>query len=147
MGHGMRGCGMALIHAHPDVLKAKFGLTDGQVSQLAPLRTGFLTKRIQLHSQVQQLGLQMKGLFEADLPDQNKVLDVSRKIRNLQGQIAEERIKTMLKIMQVLTKDQRTQLRAHCPMPGMGMGMGMGKGKGEGWGEGGGPGGGWGGGQ
>jgi len=131
MGHGMGGnCAVALMHAHPDVLKAKLGLNDSQIAQIQSTRVNFLSKQIKLRSQVQQDELQMGVLFQADLPDQAKVLDLQRKIRGLRGQIAEERIKTHLKFLQILTKDQRAFLRTHCPPMGGGMGQG-----GKGWGH------------
>jgi len=134
-GHGMGGfgpgrCAKLLMHAHPDVLKAQLGLSDAQIKQIEPLRTALLSKGITVRGQIAQLGLQLKGQFDADLPDQAKVLDLARKIHNLRGQLAEERLKTGLKMLTILSKDQRAKLRARCGGPGMGMGMGKGNGKG-----------------
>jgi len=132
---------MMLMHAPGDVLKLKLGLNDGQVAKLLPIRTAFQSKRITLTAQMQQIGLQLRTLFEAgDLPDTNKVIDLSRKLRNVRGNLEEERIKTQLKLLGTLTKEQRTKLRTECmhgPRPGMGKG-------GRGGGRWGGPGGGWG---
>jgi Spy/CpxP family protein refolding chaperone len=136
-GHGDKLCGPALLHAHPDVLKAKMGLNDAQIKKIQALRNNFASQRIKLQAQAQQLMLQMSTLLEADLPDQNKVIDLSRKIRGVRGQLVEEGIKTALKVGQILTKEQRTAMRAQCPRMGMGMGMGMGMHGGMGMGRGG----------
>jgi Spy/CpxP family protein refolding chaperone len=129
-GLGLGPCGIALMRGHPDVLKARFKLTDAQINKLKPLRLAFLTKQIQLKAQMAQLGLQMKTLFEGDLPDTKKVLDLYRKIRNAGSQIGEERLKVQLTFMGSLTKEQRSQMRLQCPMMGLGMGMHADHGKG-----------------
>jgi Spy/CpxP family protein refolding chaperone len=151
-GMGGRCAGM-VMRAHPDVLKARLGLSDQQVQQLVPLRNNLMSKSITLRAQAAQLGVQLKTVMEADLPDQAKVLDLMRKMRGVRGQLQEERAKAGLKAMQILTKDQRTKLRTECG-PGAGWGRrgafgpgGFGPGgrgrRGGGWGGGAG---GWGGG-
>jgi Spy/CpxP family protein refolding chaperone len=122
-GLGLGHCGLALTRGHPDVLKARFKLTDAQIDKLKPLRMAFLTKQIQLKAQMAQLGLQMKVLFEGDLPNTKKVLDLYRKIRNASNQIGEERIKFQMGFLGSLTKEQRATMRLQCPMMGLGMGM------------------------
>ena len=122
-GLGLGACGIALLRGHPDVLKARFKLTDAQINKLKPLRVAFLSKQIQVRAQMAQLGLQMRGLFEGDLPDTNKVLDLYRKIRNAGTQIGEDRIKLQLTFLGSLSKEQRAQMRVQCPMMGLGMGM------------------------
>jgi Spy/CpxP family protein refolding chaperone len=132
-GHGMGGmgmgmgmgpmahCGMMVIHAPPAALKAKLGLNDGQIAKLLPIRNNFQSKKIGLEAQAKQAGLQLKSYMEtADLPDQKKVLELARKINNVHWQIVEERIKTQIQIMQLLTKDQRTKLRTDCATMGPG---------------------------
>lgn len=136
---GPGGCARLLMHAPPEVLKASFGLDDAQIKQLEPLRLAFLNKQIQLRASQQQAMLLLQVAMQADLPDQTKVLDLSRKARGLRGQMEEEKIKTVLKVLQIMNKEQRAKLRLHCP-GGLGFGgKGMGRG-GHGWG--GGPGGG-----
>jgi Spy/CpxP family protein refolding chaperone len=129
MASGVGRCGRMLMRAHPDVLKSKLGLSDKQLQQIQPLRQQVASKSITLGAQMAQLGLQLRTAMEADLPDQNKVIDLSRKLRNVKGQLVEERIKAGLKLLQILTKEQRAQLRAQCAGGG-----GFGGGKwGRGW--------------
>ncbi len=135
-GMGLAGvgrCGAVLLHAPSDVLKARLGLSDAQVARLQPIRTNFASKRINLQAQAQQAALQLRSYLDtADLPDQKKVLDLSRKVHNLHWQMHEERVKAQIQIMQALSKDQRGKLRAECATMGPGKGMG-----GPGWGGGG----------
>ena len=140
MGRGMgpRGCG--LMHAPPDVLKARFGLTDDQVTKIDGIRVNFLKKQITYRAEIQKLRLEHRQLFQSDLPNEGKVLQAMRKTRGLRGKLAEERVKTHLKIMATLTKEQRTKIRTECgPMMGpKGWGHGgKGWGRGRGWGHGG----------
>ena len=121
-GFGMGGmagpivrCGMMLMHTPPAALKAKLGLSDAQVAKLQPIRTNFMSKQIGMEAQAKQAGLQLKTYVEgADVPDQKKVLDLARKINNVHWQMVEERVKAQIQMLQVLSKDQRTKLRAEC---------------------------------
>lgn len=139
-GRGFGRCGGMLMRAHPDVLKAKLGLNETQIARVRAIRTNLASKRIKLHAEVQQLRLKQAELFEADLPDQNKVLGLMRQVRGLRGRLAEERIKAHLGVLSVLTKDQRTQLRTQCATMAKGRwggkGWGRGHGRGRGWGRG-----------
>jgi periplasmic protein CpxP/Spy len=115
-GPGLRGdCMKLVMHAPPELLKSQLGLKDDQVSRLVALRTNFLSKRITYHAEMEQLKLQLENLHQADLPDLNKVLDLQRKVRGIKGKLDEERIKAHIKSLEVMTKEQRTQLRSQCP--------------------------------
>lgn len=151
-GFGRGGCGGWLLTAHPDVLRAQLGLTEAQVAQIQPVRASLQQKIIQQQAAIDQLQLQLQNLYDQDAPDQGKVLELNRKMRSLRGQTAEERIKAGLKVMQLLTHQQRAMVRTQCP--GMGLARGTGRGWGGGgwgcrgsgrggWGRGGGWGGGW----
>jgi Spy/CpxP family protein refolding chaperone len=135
------------MRAHPDVLKTKLGLNDGQVALVKKVRTNFLNKRITARAEIQKLRLQMRTLYESsDIPNEQKLLNLMRKMRGQRGRLTEERVKTHLRIMRVLTKEQRVQLRAKCMERGWGKGprgKRWGPGRGPGAKRGGGPGGGW----
>ena len=132
---GRRGCGKRILFAHPEVLKAKLGLSDAQVQKVEALRTNVMTKMIKGRAEVQLLRLQKRRLMQADLPDTNKVLKVHRKMRSIRGRLAEERIKTHIRFLGLLSKDQRTKLRLKCAKRGWG-GRGHHRrgGRGKGWG-------------
>ena len=132
-GFGWKGCGRMLMH--PEMLKAKLGLTDAQVARLQSIRTNVMSKQIQARAEAQQLQLKQRELFQADLPDQNKVLDGMRKVRAVRGRMAEERVKAHLAMLSTLTKEQRAQLRSQCLAAGPGQGQWGGKGMGRGWGR------------
>lgn len=131
MGPGP-SCGMGmLMHAPPDVLKSQLKLSDAQVTSIEAIRTNVLTKRITLKAEIQKLQLKNRKLMQADLPDERQVLTAMRKGRALRGKLQEEHAKGQIKILAALTKEQRTELRAKCPM-----GWGLGQ-PGGGWGKGG----------
>ncbi|MFH1132631.1 MAG: hypothetical protein V1754_14950, partial [Pseudomonadota bacterium] len=123
-GSKMCKCGKVLLHAHPEMLKKKFGLTDEQISRIRKNKVNFFEKKISLRSQIDLLGFQLGLLFEEDLPDQGKVLNLMRKKRSLKGQLKEEKVKSILNAMAVLTKEQRDQVRARCWDHGKGHGPG-----------------------
>ncbi len=125
-GRGRRGHRGAckLMKAHPDMLKAKLGLNDAQIKKIQKIWYNKASKGIKARAEVQQLRLKMRMLMQTDLPDEAKVLAIHRKIRNLRGKMAEEKIKAKFKVLRTLTKDQRTKYRAMCPR---GMGHGHGK--------------------
>ena len=147
---GRRGC--KLMKAHPDVLKAKLGLNDTQIKKIQKIGYNKATKAIKTRAEVQLLRLKMRQLMQADMPDENKVLALHRKMRSLRGKMAEEKIKSKFKVLRTLTKEQRAKYRAMCPR-GMGhgkwrRGMRGGRGGRGGYGKGGmGHRGGWGGGS
>jgi len=108
-------CAMFLMHAHPGAIKSRLKLNDQQVVDLEKLRTTFLANRIKLQSQVQQNQMKMSELFQAESPDENKILDLERRTLSLLNSIAEDGVKTYLKMLQTLDKAQRAELRDQCP--------------------------------
>ena len=133
---GRRGA-CKLMKAHPEMLKAKLGLDDAQIKKIQKIWYNKASKAIKLRAEVQQLRLKMRMLMQTDLPDENKVLTLHRKIRSIRGKMAEEKIKAKFKVLRTLTKEQRTKYRAMCPK-GMGHGKWrrMGRGGRGGWGQG-----------
>ncbi len=129
---GRRGC--KLMKAHPDMLKAKLGLNDAQIQKIQKIWYNKASKGIKARAEVQQLRLQMKMQWQKDLPNEAKVLALHRKMRSIRGRMAEEKIKGKLKVMRILTKEQRTKYRAMCPRGGHGKWGRRGRGgKGHGW--------------
>ncbi|MBK8480993.1 MAG: Spy/CpxP family protein refolding chaperone [Proteobacteria bacterium] len=128
--HGRPGhpCMGLLMHAPPPVLKAKLGLDEAQIKKLEGLRAALMGKGVELRAQVQKQQLALRALLAQDLPQEAAVLDALRKVRGLRGQLHEERIKTMIKVLGLLSPPQRAKLRAACPGDGKGEGKGKGKG-------------------
>jgi Spy/CpxP family protein refolding chaperone len=124
-------CGKMLLHAPPEVLKARLSLNDAQLAKLQAVRVNVLTKQIKLKAELDQHRLVMQQLMQQDLPPQAKVLQQMRKARSLRGVLQEERVKAYLKALAVLTTQQRQLVRAQCPW-----GMGQRWGRGHGWGRG-----------
>ena len=125
-------CARLLMWAHPDALKAKLALNDGQVARISKVRMNFVQKRVTVRAEIQKLRLQMRTLYESsDIPNEQKLLNLMRKIRGQRGKLNEERVKTHLRVMRILTKEQRVQLRAKCMELGPGRGF-----RGRPWGRG-----------
>jgi Spy/CpxP family protein refolding chaperone len=116
MGGGgpMKRCGKMLMRAHPEMLKEKLGLNDDQITRIRTVRNDFLTKRVRLQSQAAEQKVRLRILFEEDLPNEGKVLDAMRKARNAKGRMMEAGVKTQLKLMRVLTPQQRKEMRKKC---------------------------------
>lgn len=115
--HGRPGhpCMGLLMHAPPPVLKAKLGLDDAQIKKLQELRAALMGKGLELRAQVQKEQLALRALLAQDLPQEAAVVDALRKVRAARGLLHEERIKTMIKVLGLLSPPQRAKLRAACP--------------------------------
>lgn len=119
-------CGRALMHAHPDVLKAQLGLTGAQLKTLQAVRTNFFNKRVDLRAAMGKEQIKLRALWDADVPNEGQVLAHMRKVRGLRGKLHEERVKAQIKVLRTLTMQQRTKLRANCAKFGPGGGRGFG---------------------
>jgi len=154
-GHGFGGpgkrCARALLHGHPDRIKAELKLSDAQWARLEPLRDNFMQKRIRYRAEMQQVGLKLRKQMQVDLPNEGQVLRLMRQQRSIRGKLAEEGAKTHLRALAVLNPEQRKALRERCFAKGWAKGpWGQGprwdkRGRGRRGPRGGGPG--WGGGQ
>lgn len=122
-GDGMKRCMHELMHAHADALKTRLKLSPAQVKQIEAIRSSLWTTKGKLAGQLEQERANGKILWQGDLPDQGKALAHLRKVHNLRGQMREEKLKAHLKILALLSKDQRAQLRTQCAEQGM-KGMG-----------------------
>jgi Spy/CpxP family protein refolding chaperone len=121
---------------HVEVLRARLGLSDGQVAKIQAIRSNLLAKQVKHRTATEGLWSKMALLDQAEIPDQNKTLALMRQIRARRGKMQEEQIKARNKTLAVLTPDQRRVFRSLCPGPGAGMGWGGGWGRGMGWGGG-----------
>jgi len=135
-------CPSILMYAPADVLKTKLGLDDRQLQNIEAIRNNFFTKRDQLQRLLEKQWDKARSLWAADLPDQKQVLDHMRETRQIRGRLHEERVKAHLKVLALLTPQQRFTLKAQCPGFGMGRrgGFGHGRRKWGGWKNGRGPG-------
>jgi Spy/CpxP family protein refolding chaperone len=127
---GGRGGCRGMMFAHPDVLKERFKLTDNQARRVQNIRDNMLSKRITHSAQAKQYGLKLHSAMQADRPNEARVLALHRKMRAERGKAAEEGIKARIKIINLLTPEQRKQIRSSCAA---GKGWGQGWGKGRGW--------------
>jgi len=104
-GMGMRGGGQRL-----EMLKARLGLSDAQLEQIKAIHAAQRTQAKPYLDQILPLRQQMKALLQAEVVDQGQVIGIHGKLQALQQQLAAQRFQTRLKVMQVLTKEQRAKM-------------------------------------
>ena len=116
--------------AQPAAFKASLGLDEAQVAKIQAIHKNMVAKRTAHGAALQKLRQQQASQNQMDLPDEATVLTLMRKNRALRGKMAEEHGKARLRILKVLTLEQRAKLQAQCPTGGKGaMGAGCGSGR------------------
>lgn len=129
-------------------LANQLNLTEDQVAQLKGIHQQFLTSTAPLREQMQAKCKEMGELWAADQPNAAAIKALAADIDVLRADIRNAGIDDMLAGLNVLTADQRAQLReimknrgcglmmalcggpGCCGAPGKGMGMGPGRGMG-----------------
>lgn len=137
MGMG-RGGGKRL-----EMLKSKLSLSDAQLEQIKAIHAAQRAQAKPYLDQILPLRQQMKALLQAEVVDQGQAIAVHGKLQALQQQLAAQRFQSRLKVMQVLSKEQRSKMMERS-FRGKGKwghrgkaGGGQGKGRmGRGWGQG-----------
>ncbi|OFX16409.1 MAG: hypothetical protein A2Z18_01020, partial [Armatimonadetes bacterium RBG_16_58_9] len=121
----------------------ELGLTQDQVTELEQLRNQCQAQTETIREQLKTLHEGMAELWDVDAPDATAIKTLAAKIDAVQAQMRNNCIDHRIAALEVLTTEQRTQLRELIRnRPGHGGGMGMGPGPGCGMGPGcGGPGG------
>ena len=91
----------------------KLGLTDEQMSQLVSLKSEY---EINIAKQKAELQANMKKmilLMTAPKVDDKAILSLNEKINSLKTSLADARVNQMLNVMNVMTPEQREQMRHH----------------------------------
>jgi Spy/CpxP family protein refolding chaperone len=109
-----------LFRAHPEALKAKLGLDEQQVSKIRGIRQEFWIKKVQLKADMAKHGVKLRILGEEDLPDEAKLLAAMKQKHAAKWKLKSAKVATGLKLMRVLTAEQRATLRKMCRMRMMG---------------------------
>jgi Spy/CpxP family protein refolding chaperone len=118
------GCAMLLMRGHLARLKQELNLSDAQLKDLEAVRIPFLTEAVGLRGNMEMYHVQLEEALSTDVPDEAKVLDIERKLREAYAHYEEDGTKAYIKMLGILTPEQRTQLCEHCSTlgpPGMGM--------------------------
>lgn len=91
-------------------LKTKLNLTDTQLQQLKAIWAEQRARCAPYRKQIQPLRQQMKTLFQADTVNEAQIVATHAKIRTLRQAMGDERFQSKLKMMRVLSKEQRAKL-------------------------------------
>jgi len=92
-------------------------LTAEQRDAIQRIRIDFLKKQIPRHADLKLARIELEELIESEAPVK-KIDEQIRKIAEIQTQLLDYRIKERLEVGKILTKEQKRQLRHHCPRPG-----------------------------
>lgn len=134
----MRGLGLGLCWALPEILKQKLGLTDEQIKKLTELRTEYLNKVSKLAAELAAKQAELRALWLSPKPDEKRIRELTEQIAKLQSELAIERVNYQLEFREILTPEQLSKLPTlfgRWAPPGPGFGPKWGRGYG-GWGRG-----------
>ena len=98
------------MKARLEKLKAKLGLNADQIEQIKTIRADQRIATASFRSQLRPLRQQMRSLLQAEGLDEAQITALHQKTHSLKRLLAEQRFRHRLKVMQVLTKEQRIQL-------------------------------------
>ncbi|MCX7731652.1 MAG: Spy/CpxP family protein refolding chaperone [candidate division WOR-3 bacterium] len=101
-------------------------LTDAQREQLQSLRIKHLKEIMPLETELRIKELELQALWDADKLDSKAIIAKVKELSELRNKLELTRTNHRLEIAQLLTPEQRRQMRH---MFGMGMGPGMGMGR------------------
>lgn len=107
MGPGMMGPGMGMMD-QPDL-----DLSDEQRSQIDKIRAEARKKQLSLARQLRSEQRKLQALYDADKPDREAIRAQRKKVQELQLQMMQNRMTAHNDIEDVLTDEQREQLRYH----------------------------------
>ncbi|MEW6755095.1 MAG: periplasmic heavy metal sensor [Candidatus Latescibacterota bacterium] len=121
--HGAMGAGMGMKHHGYGMLLAmasQLGLSQEQIRQLREAHYPAQREAIQQRAKLQMAELDLRQLMNADPVDEVKVKSQIRSVFELRAEMAVAAFDTWQKARQVLTLEQRQQLKGMvCPVCGM----------------------------
>ena len=94
---------------------AALDLTDEQQQKIFDLQEQHQRKNFDTMSKVREEMFKLRRLYNADNVDEKAVLDQQKKVDELRRQLLASRIETQKQIENVLTPEQRKQLREYRP--------------------------------
>jgi len=102
---------------NPDV-QDELDLTDEQIDALEEAHASFEKAARSLRFDIQQAKLDIERAFSEKSVDSKKVSELAKRLGSLHGELTESRIKHRLKLVQILTYEQRQKIekfleRAH----------------------------------
>jgi len=121
-GPGMRG-GMAMWGPQ---LAERLKLTDEQRTRMRDIMDQQRRHAIQSRADLQIARLDLGKLMRADDPDASAIDAQIDKLARLRADLAKSRVASLMEAREVLTPEQRDQLKQMRQHPGMGRGRGPG---------------------
>lgn len=121
-GMGMMGTGMGMHAGHEMMAILSLKLDDKQRSKVRQLQRELHKKHRDLMDKMMDEREKLEDLYDADKRDPKVIGKAYDKIFDLQRQMIEQSIETSNKALEVLSDEQRKQVRS---MRGTGMGWGM----------------------
>lgn len=109
-GNPGKGYGWGRGGKRIEMLKTKLGLTDAQVQQIKAIHVDRRAQCKPYREQIRPLRKQMRALLQADVINEAQIIALHTKIRSIKQVMGEQRLQSRLKMMRVLTKEQRVKL-------------------------------------
>jgi Spy/CpxP family protein refolding chaperone len=109
-GEGGKGFRRGMRGKRIEMLKAKLGLTDAQVQQIKAIRADQRARCKPYREQIRPLRQQMRALLQADVVNGAQIVALHARIRSIRQVLGEQRLQSRLKVMRLLTKEQRVKM-------------------------------------
>jgi len=110
--HGFgRGAGLLALANNPRA-RAYLNLSDQQVNRLHQIGVDAQKSSVKNRADLQLRGIELRELLRADNPDHDAIMRKVDEISALRGQVAKQRMETMLMARNVLTPEQQKKLRS-----------------------------------
>ena len=120
---GFGGGGGILGMANNPRVRAALNLTPAQVTRLHEINVESEKASVRTRADLQLRGIELKELMRADNPDKDAIMRKVLEVSDLRGQMAKQRMDTMLTARSVLTPDQIKKVKEFMENRGRG-GMG-----------------------
>lgn len=107
---GQRGGRGQMRGKRMEKMKATLGLSDAQMQQIKAIRAGQRAQGKQYRQQLRPLHQQLKALLSAYTVNEAQVLAVHNQLKSIKQLVSEQRFKTRLAVLNVLTQEQRVEM-------------------------------------
>ncbi len=94
-----------------EVLRRRLNLTEDQVRRLRDIFTAYRDRAERLRIALARVRLDIREALLEQRPDPSRLDSLARRAGELQGQLLRERLQLQLEVRQVLTPEQRAELR------------------------------------
>ena len=109
----------------PEAIFKKLNLSEAQETQMKKLRIELMKKQTQLHSKIQTLRLDIKGLFLADKVDRKAIESDIKLITDSQEQLKLNMVGHWFDVNSILNPEQQKIWKEHAMQTGEKMRAGM----------------------